>query len=59
MYQNEIHHDMECYVMDRGVDRCFPSRESNLSLDAHEVWLYGVTAIDGKGVVLGEIRGTL
>lgn len=57
MYQNEIHHDMECYVMDREVD-CFmfPSGESNLSLDAHEVWLYGVTAIDGKGVVLGEIH---
>lgn len=57
IYQNEIHYGLECYVIEPGVDSfLFPSGSSNLNPDAHEVWLYGVTMVNGEGVILEGIN---
>ena len=56
VYQNEIHEELECYVIDPRVDSfMFVGEDCNLTPDAHEIWLYGVGKVNGKPVVLGDI----
>lgn len=49
------YNDGECYVIDKTVNSfLFQSAVSNVNSSGHEVWIYGVTKVNGVAVALGE-----
>lgn len=54
IYKSEYHNG-ECSIIDKTVNSfLFQSAISNVNSDGHEVWIYGVTTINGNAVALGE-----